>query len=74
MIIASKKAHEKWCPFVRLMKLGSGANEENLIVSNRYNDKEMSRCIAGECMAWEWVDDENKANARGFCGAIAQKS
>ncbi|MGI9502699.1 MAG: hypothetical protein ACR2RE_06560 [Geminicoccaceae bacterium] len=55
MLLTEQAAKEKWCPFARVGKDGSG---------NRYSfDTDLAagsafaRCIASDCMAWRWGNE-----------------
>jgi hypothetical protein len=80
MLATQEQAREKWCPHVRetsvAVKFGGKATQNtSTSLGNRYNDFEKDntkysnpigcRCIASDCMMWEWKDDKEK---QGYCG------
>ncbi len=46
-----KTARTKWCPHMRV-----NGNNRNYSVTEPESDR--FRCIASDCMMWEWIDDE----------------
>lgn len=56
MILTEEEAKTKWCPHVRQ---SDGIGE---VATNRWdedNNPAYARCIASECMAWEWATKPN---------------
>ena len=67
-LIRKADAEKKWCPFVAFFTWGDMMEQEPLVVSNRHNENNLSRCITTECMAWE-EDEEN--HEMGICLRMA---
>ncbi len=64
-----EEAKTKWCPFVRLVV---GAGEKFAPSCNRMATTEepiftrfsqTASCIASECMAWRWIDQQTLLTA-----------
>lgn len=78
------QAREKWCPHARVLIIskdinGSGnrVDFDGISVAN----PEQARCIASECMAWQWEvvsDRQHAARAKvgcdklGYCALTSQ--
>jgi hypothetical protein len=63
MLLTEDAAREKWCPFAR-----DDSGGDNPCTVNRPNYPAYQvRCIASDCMAWRWYD-ENTHNRYGLCG------
>lgn len=59
MICTPEEAKQKWCEATRHV-------DENHGPANRLGDTpnpQCARCIADECMSWNFIDDK-----RGYCG------
>jgi hypothetical protein len=65
MIFTEEEAKTKWCPFARELysRMGTFGPANRF----RHHNEGYSRCIASQCMAWRWVDDEPDIGV-GFCG------
>jgi len=63
------EAAMRWCPHVR--EATAAGKAKDIAIGNRYLDREGQdyanpagcRCIASQCMAWQWLD-----SIRGYCG------
>jgi hypothetical protein len=54
--MTAKEAKTKWCPFSRVaLSEGMAANRTASMGKGGYADiAEETRCIASDCMAWQW--------------------
>ena len=66
MILTEEQARTKWCPAARFGEVfGPDQGTAAALAYNRSGvNKEMviprtCRCIASECMMWQWANDEN---------------
>ena len=65
------QAKRRWCPFARVKATGMERNSFNRLFSGVGDERRSdtnppsSRCIASECMAWQFTSDET-----GFCGMV----
>lgn len=77
MILTEDEAKTKWCPFVRAPLSVEWPNSPASPAINSLSDS--FRCIASECMAWQWgnyhADGYDKAGnpltaptGEGYCG------
>lgn len=63
MILKEADALTKWCPFARHYDVRNG---EPVTVNRRDGKGDIDcRCIASDCMAWQWRDDTLRI---GQCG------
>lgn len=56
------QARKKWCPAVR--ELGDDGASYN----RDYSGKPVGRCIASDCMAWQFVMVGGSPTKSGYCG------
>lgn len=81
MILTEKEARKKWCPFARVKDNGCSTNRH--AGTHKRKDgkfsilRSNSMCIASECMAWRWEEDNieriradgpRDSEIRGYCG------
>jgi len=63
----TEEARTKWCPFSRVaLSEGMAANRTASMGKGGYADiEEETRCIANDCMAWQWY---SMSPPDGDCG------
>lgn len=63
MAISTDSAFDMWCPFAR------GAIDDDLSGNRNYEGEPLRscKCIAYDCMAWEFIDDDCE---EGFCALM----
>jgi len=63
-------ARKKWCPMARILSAGdffiSTNGKEQTIGYDLKRQKELTQCIASDCMMWRWIGD--KKDRDGYCG------
>ena len=64
-----EEAKKKWCPMARTSHFGN-ANPHNRTVYGDEYPIGLERCIADECMLWQWKDFP--ANV-GYCGLVKHR-
>lgn len=60
MIATESEARERWCPFVRFTADGPDyppVSNRGLLFKQGSMATDLVRCIASQCMAWEWKDE-----------------
>jgi len=64
MMMTEEEAKTKWCPMVRV------AHATTDIAVNRASEYSHTRCLASECMMWQWKDKSDLQGTipRGYCG------
>ena len=72
MLLTEEQAKQKWCPWARIARDGSGIGNRYSFDNDLATDSAFARCIASDCMAWRWTDCSSKAVAgrkvEGYCG------
>lgn len=70
--MTEEEAKTKWCPFARVAGQydAEGAVAYNRIIGMENNRVEtrLTRCLASQCMAWQWREMPNHAVNDGYCG------
>ena len=86
MLVTEEEAREKWCPFGRIpwfdgpmeerprYVVMASVNRPSMKLTGGKQQPNICRCIASECMAWQWVGERSTGPARhetkrtGICG------
>lgn len=58
-------AREKWCPLIRIHEEPSMGTEGSTYAYNRPEAMGGMTCIASDCMAWEWGEEEYELTHSG---------
>lgn len=76
-VLTENEARKRWCPHARVaLKTGmaanrsgakaAGLNPDDKSYGNVYDE---TRCLASDCMMWEWLGPRTPSKAsRGYCG------
>ena len=70
MRLTEAEARKTWCPFARKAEIvhfigpSAGSQWQDVPVATSTDAK----CIATDCMAWRWINNDPADAARGYCG------
>lgn len=71
--MTEEEAKKKWCPMIRPI-LTHDSDGNRYYTNNRLALKELTNCIASDCMMWRWKNPEyvkgteEDKQLSGYCG------